>query len=206
MDSYSSDNEQFEALRNFFRENGKAILFGIVIGGGAIWGWRFWQSHQVDSANTASNGYEMVVKALESDTQNAENAAISFISNNKNNYGAMAALELAKHLVNKGDLAGAQKQLEVAVANAKDAELLSLMNLRIARLQFAQNQADAAMATLAKVTANSWTAEANLVRGNIYLSQGKTDEAKQAYNAGLNANPSTFVESQLKLQLENLGM
>lgn len=206
MDSYSSENEQVEALRNFFRDNGKAIIFGIIIGGGAIWGWRFWQSHQIDSANNAAGSYDMVVKALESNEQNAENAAISFINSNSNNYGAMAALELAKHLVNKGDLASAQKQLETAIANTKDAELLSLMNLRIARLQFAQNQADAAMATLAKVTASSWSAEANLVRGNIYLSQGKTDEAKQAYNAGLNANPSTFVESQLKLQLENLGV
>ena len=206
MDSYSSDNEQVEALRSFFRENGKAIFFGILIGGGAILGWRFWQSHQVGSANNASSGYEMVINALQSNEQNAENVTISFINSNANNYGAMAALELAKHLVDKGDLASAQKQLEAVLTKTKDAELLSLMNLRIARLQLAQNQADAAMATLAKVATSSWNAEANLVRGNIYLSQGKTDEAKQAYNAGLSANPSTFVESQLKLQLENIGM
>lgn len=205
MDIYNSEEEQVNAVRNFFRENGKAILLGVVLGGGAIFGWRYWQSHQVNSANQASTGFQTVVTALNAGDANAVTAASAFISENSNNYGAMAALELAKHLVNKGDLATAQKQLEVAAAQTKDVDLLALINLRLARIQFAQNQTEPALTTLSKIKSSSWSAEAELVRGNIYASQGKMNEAKSAYAAGLNLNPSQFVESQLKLQLENIG-
>lgn len=205
MDIYSSDNEQIDAVRNFFRENGKAILLGVVLGGGGLFGWRYWQNHQVTTANEASLGFETVITALKAGDGNAEAAAASYISSNANNYGAMAALELAKHFVDKGALTEAQKQLEIAGGQTKDAELLALINLRLGRIQFAQNQIEPALASLAKVKASSWSAEAELVRGNIFASQGKASEAKEAYNAGLGLNPSQFVESQLKLQLENLG-
>lgn len=205
MEIYSSENEQVDAVRNFFRENGRAIILGIVLGVGGLFGWRYWQTHQLTSANEASLGYEMVIAALKAGDSNAESATMSFISGNANNYGAMAALELAKHLVDKGDLATAQKQLEVASGQTKDAELLALINLRLGRIQFAQKQIEPALATLSKVKSSSWSAEAELTRGNIFASQGKISEAKAAYNAGLGLNPSQFVESQIKLQLENIG-
>lgn len=205
MEIYNSEEEQVDAVRKFFRENGKAIVLGLVIGGGAIFGWRYWQTHQVSSANQASTGFETVVTALSSGDDNAVAAAATFISDNANSYGAMAGLELAKHLVNQGDLAQAQRQLEIAAGKTKDADLLALINLRLARIQFAQNQTEPALATLSKIKTGSWSAEAELVRGNIYAGQGKINEAKNAYAAGLNLNPSSFVESQLKLQLENIS-
>jgi predicted negative regulator of RcsB-dependent stress response len=205
VEIYSSENEQIDAVRNFFRENGKAIVLGIVIGAGGLFGWRYWQTHQVTSANEASMGYDTVVSALKSGDGSAESATASFINANPNSYGAMAALELAKHYVEKGNLAEAQKQLESAVKQTKDIDLAAMMNLRLARIQFAQNQIEPALATLAKVQLSSWAAEAELIRGNILFSQGKADEAKAAYNKGLTLNPSQVIESQIKLQLENVG-
>ncbi|XNM60300.1 tetratricopeptide repeat protein [Escherichia coli] len=37
----------------------KHSLFGVILGVGALIGWRYWNSHQVDSARSASPAYQM---------------------------------------------------------------------------------------------------------------------------------------------------
>ncbi|MBQ4797252.1 tetratricopeptide repeat protein, partial [Pectobacterium versatile] len=54
MEVYSTENEQVEAIRRFFIENGKALAIGVVLGIGALVGWRFWQNHQESNAMAAS--------------------------------------------------------------------------------------------------------------------------------------------------------
>ncbi|NYY76679.1 hypothetical protein DMI62_08885 [Escherichia coli] len=39
-----------EAVKRF-AENGKALAVGVILGVGALIGWRHWNSHQVDSAS-----------------------------------------------------------------------------------------------------------------------------------------------------------
>ena len=46
MEVYTTENEQVDALRRFFAENGKALAVGVVLGIGALVGWRYWQSHE----------------------------------------------------------------------------------------------------------------------------------------------------------------
>ena len=43
MEVYTTENEQVDALRRFFAENGKALAVGVVLGIGALVGWRYWQ-------------------------------------------------------------------------------------------------------------------------------------------------------------------
>ncbi|HBT14766.1 MAG TPA: hypothetical protein DEA88_16405, partial [Erwinia persicina] len=46
MEVYSNENEQVDALKNFFAQNGKALVVGVVLGVGALLGWRYWSHHQ----------------------------------------------------------------------------------------------------------------------------------------------------------------
>lgn len=50
MEIYENENDQVEAVKRFFAENGKALAVGVILGVGALIGWRYWNSHQVDSA------------------------------------------------------------------------------------------------------------------------------------------------------------
>ena len=54
MEIYENENDQVEAVKRFFAENGKALAVGVILGVGALIGWRYWNSHQVDSARSAS--------------------------------------------------------------------------------------------------------------------------------------------------------
>lgn len=40
MEVYTTENEQVEVIRRFFAENGKALAIGVVLGVGALVGWR----------------------------------------------------------------------------------------------------------------------------------------------------------------------
>ena len=58
MEVYTTENEQVDALRRFFAENGKALAVGVVLGIGAPVGWRYWQSHENSNMMAASQSYQ----------------------------------------------------------------------------------------------------------------------------------------------------
>jgi len=53
VEIYENDNEQVDALKRFFAENGKALAVGVILGIGALVGWRYWTSHQIETARSA---------------------------------------------------------------------------------------------------------------------------------------------------------
>lgn len=61
---YENENDQVEAIKRFFAENGKALAVGVILGVGALIGWRYWTSHQTESARSASLSYQNVVSSL----------------------------------------------------------------------------------------------------------------------------------------------
>ena len=54
MEIYENEHDQVDAVKRFFAENGKALAVGIILGVGALVGWRYWTSHQTESARSAS--------------------------------------------------------------------------------------------------------------------------------------------------------
>lgn len=147
MEIYENENEQLDAVKRFFAENGKALAVGVVLGIGALVGWRFWNGSQVDSAREASLHYQNVMTDVRADDPKTLSAAQQFVAQNQNTYGALAALELAQRYVDKNDLTNAAQQLQKGLENTKDENLRSLINLRLARIQIQQKQADAALKT-----------------------------------------------------------
>ena len=63
MEVYTTENEQLDAVRRFFSENGKALAVGVVLGVGALLGWRYWQSHQNASMMAALNRFSPVARS-----------------------------------------------------------------------------------------------------------------------------------------------
>ena len=41
MEIYENENDQVEAVKRFFAENGKALAVGVILGVGALIGWRY---------------------------------------------------------------------------------------------------------------------------------------------------------------------
>ncbi|KJG26868.1 membrane protein, partial [Raoultella planticola] len=83
METYNNENDQVDALKRFFAENGKALAVGVILGIGALVGWRYWSSHQQDTARESSLAYENAISALKSDKPEAIGSAEKFAADSK---------------------------------------------------------------------------------------------------------------------------
>jgi predicted negative regulator of RcsB-dependent stress response len=205
VEVYSNENEQVDALRRFFANNGKALAIGIVLGIGVLGGWRYWNTHQDSSAREVSASYEQLTRALDSSKPQTLEAVAKFVSENSNTYGALASLDLAKQYADKNELAKAATQLQNGVKNTKDANLLAVMNLRLARIQLQQKQADDALKTLDGVKGEGWSAIVADIRGEALLSKGDKQGARDAWSKGIASEASPALKEMMQMKMNNLG-
>jgi predicted negative regulator of RcsB-dependent stress response len=205
VEVYTTENEQVDAVRRFFSENGKALAVGVVLGIGALVGWRYWQSYQNTAITEASSAYQQVSNALAANSADGVAIAEKFIQGNKNNYGVLAGLELAHHFVEQGKFDQAAQQLSQALGQTKDENLLSLINLRLARVQLQLKKPDEALKTLNAVQGDGWTAMAQDVRGDTLLGKGDIIGARAAYSKGIESNASHALQALLRIKLNNLS-
>ena len=205
MEVYSNENEQTDALRNFFANNGKALAIGVVIGIAALGGWRYWSSHQDDTAKTVSAQYQQLTSAMQAGKPETLEAVNRFASENSNTYGALAAMDLAKQYVDAGQLDKAATLLQNALKDTKDANLQAVINLRLARIQLQQNQADAALKTLDGVKGDGWTAIVADIRGEALLTKGDKQGARDAWSKGVESDASPALKQMMQMKMNNLS-
>lgn len=205
MEVYSNENEQVDALRRFFANNGKALAVGVVIGIAALGGWRYWSSHQQDSAKTVSAEYQKVTRAMQAGKPETLEAVNTFASENSNTYGALAALDLAKQYVDSNQLDKAATLLQNGLKDTKDPNLQAVINLRLARIQLQQNQADAALKTLDSVKGDGWTAIVADIRGEALLSKGDKQGARDAWSKGVESDASPALKQMMQMKMNNLS-
>ena len=205
MEVYSNENEQTDALRNFFANNGKALAIGVVIGIAALGGWRYWSSHQDDTAKTVSAQYQQLTSAMQAGKPETLEAVDRFASENSNTYGALAAMDLAKQYVDADQLDKAATLLQNGLKDTKDANLQAVINLRLARIQLQQNQVDAALKTLDGVKGDGWTAIVADIRGEALLTKGDKQGARDAWSKGVESDASPALKQMMQMKMNNLG-
>ncbi|CDL86796.1 YfgM family protein [Xenorhabdus cabanillasii] len=205
MEAYTTETEQVDAIKRFFVNNGKYIAVGLVLGIGAIVGWRYWQSHQTNQLQDTAVQFEQLNKSLASGSKESITAVEKFANETNNIYGVMTDMELAKHAADKNDLAQAEKYLLVASGKAKDQNMVDLSNIRLARVQLAEDKTDAALKTLEQVKSKGWQLVAEDIRGDILAKKGNIKGAREAYSNGLNAQGSQVLKSMIQIKLDNLS-
>ncbi|WP_147199184.1 YfgM family protein [Pantoea sp. CCBC3-3-1] len=204
MEVYSNENEQVDALKGFFAQNGKALVVGVILGIGALAGWRYWSTHQDGSSREASARYQQVSTALDASKPETLNAAAKFASENSNTYGALASLDLAKRYVDSNQLDKAAAQLQSGLKATKDANLQAVLNLRLARIQLQQKQPDDVLKTLDAIKGDGWTAIIADVRGEALLSKGDSKGARDAWSKGIASDASPALKEMLQMKMNNL--
>ncbi|MEW5560652.1 YfgM family protein [Enterobacter asburiae] len=206
MEVYSNENDQVDALKSFFAENGKALAVGVILGIGALVGWRYWTSHQEDTSRESSQAYQNAVTSLKAGKPETYAAAEKIAANEKNAYGAFAALELAQQFVDANELDKAEKQLQLGLAAASDDNLKSVINMRLARVQLQMKQPDAALKTLEGIKGEGWTAIVADLRGEILLSKGDKQGARAAWEAGVKSDASPALSEMMRMKMNNLSI
>lgn len=204
MEVYSTENEQVDALRRFFAQNGKALVVGVIIGIGALAGWRYWSTHQDGNHRENSEAYQRVTESLDASKPATLAAAAKFATENSSTYGALTSLDLAKQYVDSKQLDKAATVLQDGLKNTEDANLQSVLNLRLARVQLEQKKPDDVLKTLDAIKGDAWTAIVADVRGEALLSKGDTKGARDAWSKGIASDASSALKEMLQMKMNNL--
>ncbi|MEE9358259.1 YfgM family protein [Candidatus Vondammii sp. HM_W22] len=200
MDVNLSEEEQVEELKKWWKENGKSVIAGIVLGLGGVFGWQYWTQHEKGIAEQASFQFEQLRNSV---SANASEVAIKqaegLISEHKEStYATFAALNLAKVKLQLGENKAAREQLQWAIDNTDDDSLKQIARLRLGRLMLSDGDVDSAATIIAQATVDSFQGDFSELRGDIALSKGDKAAARQAYQEALAQKASNPVMVQMK--------
>lgn len=209
MATYDLDEqERLDELKAWWKRWGSATLFGLALAVAAVAGWRYWQNHIATQSLEAATVYEKLTQSLATnDLKSARESGGLLIEQYKGTaYAPRAALLLARMHVAAKDAKSAQTQLQWAVSNAKEPAIRDMARLRLAGVQLDQKAYDAALKTLAATHSDAFAPRFGDLRGDVLLAQGKTAEARAAYQSafGKMAEDDPY-RNILELKLDALG-
>lgn len=205
MEGYATEEQQVEALKSWWKSHGNAVIFGTVLGLAGLVGFRYYNDSQLTAQEELSAAYDTVVTELSENGLAAKATTQTFIDANSGNaYATLTALQLAAEAVKQQDFTEAETQLSWVATNSNQASILPIAKIRLARVQAQLQNFDAALATLDKVTLDTFASKKAEVKGDIYVQQGDLNAARSAYEtalAGVGANTQL-----LQLKLDDLAI
>ncbi len=184
MEQYRTEEEQVEALRKWWNENGRSTIAAIVIAVAAGFGWNTWQGRQQEVAEIASDTYQAMLQELGTGGAAAAQALGQQLKTefSGSTYAQFAALHLARLAVERDDLAAAESELRWALGKADaGSDIAQVAQLRLARVLAAGGSGEQALSILDQADAGTYQAAYAVARGDILLQLGRDTEAGEAY-------------------------
>ncbi|MEW5837395.1 MAG: tetratricopeptide repeat protein [Pseudomonadota bacterium] len=213
-----SEEEQVEALKDWWRKNGTAVISGLALAAALSLGWQWWQGQQELKAQRAGQIFSEMSMALEQAESSAKTSSAPDLQKPRalaeqltsefadNFYAELAALALARMDMESQQADAARARLEQLMAHAKNDAIRPLARLRLAHVQWSQGQADAALKTLDGAWPEAYRSDAEALRGDILLSLARVDEARKAYDAALEQATLLGLETGLlRIKRDDLG-
>ena len=184
MDVYNTEEEQVQAIKQWWKENAVSLIAGIVIGLAVLGGYRFWTETKNTQAQEASVFYSEI---LSSANDKAKNVEILKADYSGTPYAALAALLLAKDNVNANEVEKAISQLKWIIDNNNDNGIQHIAQQRLARVYLSQNNIESAEALIKGLKASGFDAAYNEIRGDLNLAKKLPVQAKENYRLALAA-------------------
>ena len=183
------EQEQLDDLKAFWKQYGNLITWVITACLLAYAGWNAWGWYQRDQATKASAMFDELDKAAVAGEADKVGRIFTDL---KDRYGRTVFAEqggllAARVQFDKGQADAAKASLAWVADTASEDEYRSVARLRLAGLQLDAKQYDAALKTLDADSAKPFAALVADRRGDVLLAQGKTAEARSAYQAAWKA-------------------
>ncbi len=200
--------QELEALKDWWKENGRTLVVGVAIGLGGIFGWTWWQDHLRSQAEEASQIYQRLIQdaAVERHDSVRAQAAEIIQSYPKSGYATLAVLLAAKSAFAENDFDEAKRQLRWVVDSSDNASFKDLARLRLARILIDGDRLDEATSVVESVEQEAFRAGADEIRGDIEVIRGNTQGAREAFLRALGDSAiSGPTRSRVQMKLDDLG-
>jgi len=192
-DPYGSEEEQIQALKQWWSENGTSTIAGVVLAIAIVFGWKWWEAREATRAAQAASMYQQLQAAISGSAGDpvqratAEHLATELANNYEGErYGNYAHLMLARLRVEANDLDSAAQELRLVIANTSDPAIKDLAKLRLARVLNAMGKPDEALSELEQTS--SFEIEAQTLRGDVLRSRNDREGAVAAYRKAAEAS------------------
>jgi predicted negative regulator of RcsB-dependent stress response len=202
------EQEQLDSLKHFWKQYGNLITWTLILALGGYAAFNGWNWYQRDRSAKAGVLYDELDKAAQAG--DADKAGRVF-SDMKERYGstvfaAQAGLLAARTQIGKNQPEAALATLEWVALHASEGEYRLIARLRQAGVLLEQKKPDEALKLLPTDAPKPFAALVADRRGDILLVQGKTDEARAAFQAAYDAMDDTLDYRRLvEAKLTSLG-
>lgn len=206
MAQYETEEQQVEALKSWWKENGTAVILGALLGVGALGGWRGWGWYQEKQAVNASDIFASVQEFMITGDRASfqEQAEILRADYASTPYAVLATLHEAKGQAEQGDLKAAAESLRWAIKHSAQPSIRDVARIRLARVLVADHKLDAAQAVIDQEFSEGYRSLVHEIQGDILIARGEPEQAKQAYDLALESARASGVEF-LQMKRDDLG-
>ena len=188
MAELRSEEEQLEVVKRWWKENGTSLIAGAVLAAAGVFGWNAWQNYQEGKAEAASARYQQLINmtagtTLEGDQLSAAQTLIDELTDDYGNtlYAELAQLLEARLAVEQDDLSTAKQALQDVASHSSRRYVQSVAWLRLARIEVAQGNPEAALALLDQPISDALAAQQANVRGDAFFAQNQPEQAREAW-------------------------
>jgi predicted negative regulator of RcsB-dependent stress response len=202
------EQEQIDTLKAWWKDNGTFVTLlvaALVIG---VVGWRGLQYYQGKQATEAATLFQQFTEQLASNDAKRVNDAAAALTDKYAStlYAAKAALAAAQINQDSKNLPQAKTQLTWVIEHAKESGLKEVAHLRLAAVLLDEKNYADAMKQLDGEHSASFDALYADLKGDVFVAQGKTEEARAAYKAAFDKfGEKSNYRSVLEMKLDGLG-
>jgi len=202
------EQEQLDALKAWWKRWGNFIVYGLAAVLLGVAGFQYWKSNTAKQAAEAMGIFDTMQQAVETGDKKKirEQGAVLIDQYGSTPYASRAAMLLASANAEEKDVKSAKAQLEWVIEHSKEAALRDVARLRLSGLLLDEKQYDAALKQLNSKHTDAFAPRFDDLKGDVYLAQGKTAEARTAYSAAYGKLKETNpMRGVVELKLDSLG-
>lgn len=205
MSTYQTEEEQVEAIKKWWKDNGKSVVGGIVLGFAIIGGWQGWQGYQTNQGETASMIFDAMRQTVRTGepTEAIEQGKRLIGEYGGTAYASFAALELARLAYERSEKAAAREHLQWVTESAPDPAIAELARLRLGRLLLDMGEHEALQGLLQAAPLPAFAGDFAVLRGDLARAGGDEAAAGEAYREALTAGVQN--EALLRMKLVDVG-
>ena len=200
------EQEQLAELKAWWARYGNLLLTSLIIIFLAIAAYNGWRYYQRSQALAAASVFDQLQNAAANNdkAKTREISGVLLANYGSTSFAPMGALITAKVQFENGDIPTAKAQLQWVIDNSRDEELKHVARVRLAGVLLDEKLFDDGLKLLDAVHPAHFDAVYADRRGDLLLAQGKTAEARTAWQealAKLDAKTTLRGSVQLKLDL-----